>query len=155
MCCDLAGSVASPQHWLRDIARKGNEFLLFSIVLRILQLLITLEPLDRFKWGFQQNVPLQMSLLSNRKWKMSYVRVPTDSPRSHHIYYHSSGHMWLNHLWTIKRPQIPTVTYMGPITDQYSLSADMWPNFYNQYFWQYYQLICSWWSPYDLVRKFH
>ena len=32
-----------------------------SIVLRILQLLKTLEPLDRFKWGFQQNVPLQMS----------------------------------------------------------------------------------------------
>ncbi len=37
MCCDLAGS--SRQHWLWDIARKRNEFLLFSIVLRILQLL--------------------------------------------------------------------------------------------------------------------
>ena len=46
---------------LRDTARKRSEFLLFSIVLRTLQLLITLEPLDRFKWGFQQNVPLQMS----------------------------------------------------------------------------------------------
>ena len=32
MCCDLAGSVRSRQHWLW--ARKRNEFLLFSIVLR-------------------------------------------------------------------------------------------------------------------------
>ncbi len=61
MCCDLAGSVRSRQHWLWDIARKINEFLLFSFVPRILQLLITLEPLDQFKWGFQWNVPLQMS----------------------------------------------------------------------------------------------
>ena len=59
MCCDLAGSVGSRQHWLWDIARKRNEFLLFSIILRTLQLLIALEPLYRFKWSFQQNVPLQ------------------------------------------------------------------------------------------------
>ncbi len=65
-------------------ARKRNEFLLFSIVLRTLQLLITLEPLDRFKWGFQQNVPLQVSK-SNRKLKMSHVRVLTDPTRSNHI----------------------------------------------------------------------
>ena len=47
--------------------QKKNEFLLFSIVLRILQLLITFEPLVRFIWGFHQNLPLQMS--SSIKWK--------------------------------------------------------------------------------------
>ena len=66
MCCNLAESFGSREHWLWDIARKRNKFLLFSIVLRILQLLITLEPLDWFRWGFQQNVPLQM----NRKCHM-------------------------------------------------------------------------------------
>ena len=35
---------------------------MFSIVLRILQFLITLEPLDWFKWCFQQNVPLREHL---------------------------------------------------------------------------------------------
>ncbi len=60
MCCDLAESVLSREHWSWDIARKRNVFLLFSIVLRIvLQLLITLEPLDQFGCGFQQ--PLRMS----------------------------------------------------------------------------------------------
>ena len=59
MCCDLAGSVRSRQHWLWDIGWKRNEWM-YSIVLRIFQLLVTLEPLDRFKWGFQQNVPLLM-----------------------------------------------------------------------------------------------
>ncbi len=70
MCYDLAGSVGSRQHWLWDIATKRNEFLLFnffSIVLRTVQLLITLEPLDRFKWGFQQIAPLQVST-SIEKW---------------------------------------------------------------------------------------
>ncbi len=32
-----------------------------------LQLLITLEPLDRFKWGFQQNVPLLMKTSMKQK----------------------------------------------------------------------------------------
>ena len=52
MCCDLSGSVGSRQHWLWDIASKRNEFLLFSIVLKTLQLLIALEPLDQLKWRF-------------------------------------------------------------------------------------------------------
>ncbi len=39
MCCDLAGSVRKRDHWLRDAARKRNAFLLFSIDLRIVQLL--------------------------------------------------------------------------------------------------------------------
>ncbi len=36
MCYDLVESVGSRKHWLWDITRKRNEFLLFSIVLRIL-----------------------------------------------------------------------------------------------------------------------
>ena len=60
--CDLAESVRSWEHWLCDLARKRNAFLLFSIVLRIIQLLITLELLVWFRWGFQQNVPLQMNI---------------------------------------------------------------------------------------------
>ena len=39
MCCDPAGSVGSQENWLWDIARKKNASLLFSIVLRIFQLL--------------------------------------------------------------------------------------------------------------------
>ena len=38
-------------HWLYDIASRGNEFLLFSIATRILQLLITLEPLVSIQVG--------------------------------------------------------------------------------------------------------
>ena len=37
--CDPAGSVGSREHWLWDTARKRNAVLLFSIVLRIFQLL--------------------------------------------------------------------------------------------------------------------
>ena len=40
---------------------KKNEFRLFSIVLRIIQLLVTYEPPVRIRLGFQQNVPLQMN----------------------------------------------------------------------------------------------
>ena len=54
-----AGSVGSREHWLWDVDRKRNAFHLFSIVLRIFQLLVTYEPLVQFRWGFQQNVPLQ------------------------------------------------------------------------------------------------
>ncbi len=86
VCSDLAELVRSRERWLWDIATKRNVFLLFSIVLSILQL-ITLEPLVRFRWGFQQNVPLLMrALQSNRKLKMSHVRLQTDVPRSHHIF---------------------------------------------------------------------
>ena len=61
MCRDLVESVRSQEHWLWDIARKRNDFLLFSIILRILQLFITLESLVQFRWGFQQNVPNEHS----------------------------------------------------------------------------------------------
>ncbi len=61
ICVAIKWSVGNREHWLWDTARKRNEFLLFSIVLRILQLLKTYEPLVRFRWGFQQNVSLQMS----------------------------------------------------------------------------------------------
>ncbi len=51
MCCDLVESVGSGEHCLWDTSRKRNEFLLFSIVLRILQLLITLEPLAQVEFS--------------------------------------------------------------------------------------------------------
>ncbi len=77
--------VGTRKHWLWDTARKKNEFLLFSVVLRILQLLITLEPLIQFRWCFQQNVPLQMhNSQLNRKLKMLHVGLQTDFPWSHH-----------------------------------------------------------------------
>ena len=80
MCCDLVGSVRSWQHWLWDTARKRNAFLLFSIVLRTLQLLITLEPLDWFKWDFQQNVPNEdFNQIENWNCHMCYFRlIPLD-----------------------------------------------------------------------------
>ena len=75
MCCDVAGSVGSREHWLRDISRKRKEFQLLSIVLRILQLLIIiLEPLVRFRWSYQQIVPLQISTAL----QMSHIRLQTD-----------------------------------------------------------------------------
>ncbi len=57
-----------------------------------LSIVITLEPLVRSGWSFQQNVPLLMRT-SNRKMKMSHVRLPTDSPRSHHKYFCSKASM--------------------------------------------------------------
>ncbi len=56
MCRDLAESVGSREQLL--VVRKRNEFLSLSIVLRILQLLITLEPLVQFRWGFEQRLPV-------------------------------------------------------------------------------------------------
>ncbi len=47
--------------------------------------LITLKSLVPFRWGFLQNAPLQMRTSINRKLKMSHVRLPTESPRLHHI----------------------------------------------------------------------
>ncbi len=71
ICYDPAESVGSQKYWLCDIARIRNEFRFFSIVLRILQLLITLEPLVWFIWCFQQNVPLsKWGLQSNRKLRL-------------------------------------------------------------------------------------
>ena len=51
------------------IVRYSQKKECISIVLRVLQLLITLEPLHRFRWGFQQNVPLQMSTYQIENWK--------------------------------------------------------------------------------------
>ncbi len=83
MCYDLVESVGSKEHWLWDIARIRNGFLLFSTVLRILQLLIGLEPLVWFRWGFLSKWALQ----SNTKLKISHVWLQTDFPKSHDILY--------------------------------------------------------------------
>ena len=47
---------------------------------------VTLEPLVRFRWGFQLKVPLLMRTSIKWKLKMSHVRLPTDFSRSHHIF---------------------------------------------------------------------
>ena len=39
---------------------KAKECLLFPLVFGILQLLISLEPIDQFQWGFLQNVALKL-----------------------------------------------------------------------------------------------
>ena len=62
-------SFFSREHWLWDTASKRNGISLFSIVLRTLQLLLTLEPLIYFRWGFQQNVPLNEHINQIENWK--------------------------------------------------------------------------------------
>ena len=42
--------------------KESRKQLLFSIVFGILQLLISLEPIDQFQWGFLQNVAVKMVL---------------------------------------------------------------------------------------------
>ena len=39
---------------------KAEKCLLFPIVFGILQLLVSLEPIDQFQWGFLQNVAVKM-----------------------------------------------------------------------------------------------
>ncbi len=66
MCCDSSGvSQKSGVLIVRYSQKKKNCFLLFRESFK------TLEPLARFR------------LQSNRKFKMSHVQLPTDSPRSH------------------------------------------------------------------------
>ena len=59
-------------------------FVLATIVLRILQLLTTLEPLVQFGWGFSAKCTSPNEHV-NRKVKMSHVQLQTDFPRSDHI----------------------------------------------------------------------
>ena len=54
MWCDEAKSVGSQKYW-------------FDIVFGILQLLVSLEPIDQFQWGFLQNVALKMLHTVNYK----------------------------------------------------------------------------------------
>ena len=46
---------------------KAKNVFLFPIVFGILQLLISLEPIDQFQWGFLQNVALKMVHTVNKK----------------------------------------------------------------------------------------
>ena len=59
MCCDQAQSVDSQKNWFQDRAKQSKKCLLFPIV-GILQLLISLEPIDQFQWGFLQNAAEKM-----------------------------------------------------------------------------------------------
>ncbi len=83
MCYDQAESVGSRNIDCEIQPEKLMNFFLFSIVLRSLQLLTTLEPLVRFRWGFHQYVPNELfNQIEN--WKC-HIRLQTDFPGSHHI----------------------------------------------------------------------
>ncbi len=70
MCSDLAGSVGSRQHWLWDTARKKEYISFVFYCFENLSIAITLELLVRFRWGFQQNVPLLMRTSNQiENWK--------------------------------------------------------------------------------------
>ncbi len=58
MCCDLAGSLGSGEHWLWSQKKECVSFVFYCF--ENLLIAITLEPLVRYRWGFQQNVPLLM-----------------------------------------------------------------------------------------------
>ncbi len=77
MCCDLAESetVGSREHcWLWDTAEKGMRFF-FIIIFNCFENLLTLEPLIRFRWDFQPNVPPLMK--TPMKWKAENVTCST------------------------------------------------------------------------------
>ena len=80
MCCDLAESVRSQEHWLWYGQKKESISILFW---ESFNCSLTLEPLVRFRWGFQQNLPPKWALQSNRKLKN--VTCSTCFPTSHHI----------------------------------------------------------------------
>ncbi len=66
---------------MRLDTRKRNEFVLFSIVLRIAYNLKTTGPIQV---GFSAKCNEHFNQITgNRKLKMSHVRVPTDFLRSH------------------------------------------------------------------------
>ena len=56
---------------------------MFTVVFGILQLLISLEPIDQ--WGFLQNVGVKM-VYTIRKLKTEFDRLQTDFAWSHRIY---------------------------------------------------------------------
>ncbi len=86
MCYGLAESVGNREHWLWDITRKKNEFLLFSIVW------------ESFNWSWHWNhwfdvggiqqmyLSNKWALQLNRKLKISHVHLQTNFPGSHHIF---------------------------------------------------------------------
>ena len=63
--------------------KKSRECLLFPIVFDILKLLISLEPIDQFQWGFLQNVAVKM-VHTVIKMKAEFDRLQTDFAWSHH-----------------------------------------------------------------------
>ncbi len=67
MCCNLAESVGSWEHKLH------KKCISFVFYFENLSIAVTLEPLVRFRWGFQQNVPLLIRILIKQKTEMSHV----------------------------------------------------------------------------------
>ena len=80
----------SREHWLWLVRYSQKKELIINFFVFYCSgkpsiLLITLEPLVQFKWGFQQMYLSKWALQSNWKLKMSQVWVQTDISRSHHI----------------------------------------------------------------------
>ena len=64
-----------------DFKIKPNkaENVVSPIVFGILQLLISLKPIDQFQWGFLQNVAVKHWIMLVRKMKTEFDRLQTDS----------------------------------------------------------------------------
>ena len=72
MWCDQAKSVGRQKYWFYDTAKQNRKW---AIVFGILQLLISLEPIDQFQWGFLQNVAVKM--VHTVSWKNENWNWPT------------------------------------------------------------------------------
>ncbi len=84
--CDLAGSVGSREHWLWDTAKKQESISFVFYCFENLSIALTLEPLVRFSWGFQQNVPLLMRISFKQKTENVTCLTYDWFPWSNHIY---------------------------------------------------------------------
>ncbi len=101
MCCDLAGSIWSRVHWLWETARKGNAFLLFSIVLRIFKNCYNFGTTGLIQVGISTKCTFPNEGLNEiEKLKMSLVRLLTDSPLDR-ITYGSNSSVWLPVLFSV------------------------------------------------------
>ena len=67
LCCDQAKWVGTRKYCFWDTPKQKDKFTLFSIVSQNLQLLISLELINPFSWGFQLNVTLK-SICLFRFW---------------------------------------------------------------------------------------
>ena len=89
MCCDLAESMGSWEHWWWDTARKRNDFFLFSVVL--------IPTFSDSSGVFSKMYLSTWALQSSGKLKTSHVQLQTDFSRSHHICEISKSTL----IWTI------------------------------------------------------
>ncbi len=90
ICCNLAGSVGSQQHWLWDIAEKEINFYCFLLLWELFNCSWPWNHWTDSSGVFSKMYLSKWALQSNRKLKMSHVGVPTD-PTRYCITYASSS----------------------------------------------------------------